>query len=200
MAENKVRFNLKNVHYAKLTVTSSSSGDSFSWATPVHVPGAVSLSLSAQGALEPFYADGIVYYRSVNQDGSYNGDLEMARFPDQMHQDLWHYTLGTTSKVLTEMVSGEAVPFALLFQLDGDAGNDYYCLYNCTATKPTINAQTTNEGKNIQTQSSTISADALSDGSVLARTTGDTPTATKSGWFTTVFRETASPSPNPGVT
>ena len=37
MAENKVQFNLKNVHYAALTVEDGVP----SWATPVHVPGTV---------------------------------------------------------------------------------------------------------------------------------------------------------------
>ena len=43
--------------------------------------------------------------------------------------------------------------------------------------------------KEPQTQSSDITAIPLADGRVLARTTADTPTATKTGWFTTVFQE-----------
>ena len=79
MAENKVQFNLKNVHYAVLTVEDGVP----SWATPVHVPGAVTLTLDPQGEVKPFHADGIVYYQTVSNNG-YAGDLEMARFPDRM--------------------------------------------------------------------------------------------------------------------
>ena len=56
MAENKVMFNLCNVHYAVKTDAG--------YLTPVKVPGAVSLSLEAQGDEEKFYADGIAYYVS----------------------------------------------------------------------------------------------------------------------------------------
>ena len=71
MAENKVRFNLKNVHYAVLTETVSTSGTvSYSWATPVHVAGAVSLDLSPEGDTSPFYADGIVFYQTIANQGN----------------------------------------------------------------------------------------------------------------------------------
>lgn len=186
MPENKVRFNIKNVHYAVLTTT----GDSPAWSTPVHVPGAVSLSLDQQGEVTPFYADGINYYQTVGNNG-YSGDLEMARFPDQMMQDIWMYTLGETDKVLVENVNVEPAAFALLFQIDGDADNEYYCLYNCRGTRPPIASTTNTDTKEPQTQASTISAAPLENGNVMARTTADTPTETKTGWFKSVFTPTA---------
>lgn len=183
MSENKVRFNLKNVHYAVLTI-----GTTPSWATPVAVPGAVSLDLSAEGDTTPFYADGIVYYRSIANNG-YSGTLEMARIPDAMMQSVWGDTLGSTSKVLTEVATVEPKSFALLYQIDGDADNEYYCLYNVSGTRPNIGSQTIEDAKEPQTQSTDIAAIPLPDGRVLARTTADTPSATKSAWFSTVFVE-----------
>lgn len=55
MPKNKVKFNLKNVHYALLTLTDNVP----SYGTPVPMPDAVSLSLDANGEPENFYADGI---------------------------------------------------------------------------------------------------------------------------------------------
>ena len=189
MAENKVRFNLKNVHYAVLTETRSTTGVvSYSWATPVHVAGAVSLDLSAEGETSPFYADGIVFYQTVSNNG-YSGSLEMARIPDSMMKDVWGDTLGSTSKVLTEMSNVEPKSFALLFEVDGDADEEYYCLYNVKGNRPAIGSQTTEDSKDPQPQSFDIAAIPLEDNRILARTTTDTPSATKTSWFSTVFTE-----------
>lgn len=184
--ENKVQFNLKNVHYAVMTTT----GDTPAWSTPVKVPGAVSLSLDPQGEVSQFYADGIVYYQSAGNNG-YSGDLTMARFPDQMLQEVWKYNLNETDKVLVENINVEQVPFALLFQIDGDADNQYYCLYNCSGTRPPIASQTNENTKTPQTQASTISAAPLENGNVLARTTSETSSAVKEQWFKKVYEPTA---------
>lgn len=188
--KNKVQFNLKNVHYAILTETITDNQTTYTWATPVHVPGAVSISLDAQSELSPFYADGIVYYQTVANNG-YEGDLELAKITDQMYQEIFGMTLGSTSKVIVDNAFTEPKPFALLFQIDGDAGNELYCLYNCKATRPAIGSQTNTDSKEPQTQTCTISARPLEDGDVFARTTGETPAETKEGWFNAVYREAA---------
>lgn len=184
--ENKVLFNIKNVHYALLT----SSEGTTNWATPVHVPGAVSLSLDAESTVEPFYADGIAYYVTVSNNG-YTGDLEMARFPDKMLQDVWKFVLDNEDKVLTENAFTNAQEFALLFQIDGDADNEYYCLYNVTGTKPAVGAETSTDSKTPQTKTSSITASPLEDGKVMARTTAETPASVKTSWFTKVYTKEA---------
>lgn len=184
--ENKVQFNLKNVHYAILT----SNGKNPEWDIPVAVPGAVTLTMDPQGNVEPFYADGIVYYQSVANNG-YSGNLEMARIPDQMLQDIWGMSIDATDYVLMENSNIEPKSFALLYQIDGDLDEQYYCLYNCSGTRPGIGSTTNTETKTPQTQSSSISAVALEDGNVLARTTSMTPTEIKNSWFSKVYERTA---------
>lgn len=182
---NKVQFGLKNVHYA--TVTFSTAGVP-TYATPVAVPGAVSLSLEDQASSNNFYADDMTYYVSYGSS-SYQGDLEMAIFPDSMLEDIWGMTVGSTSKVLTETDGVEPVPFALLFQIDGDAEERCYVVYNCTASRPALASSTIEDTKEPQTQSCTITALPLPDGKVTARTTETTPTATLTSWFSNVFIE-----------
>lgn len=191
--ENKVQFNLKNVHYAVWQ-----SGTTF--AAPVAVPGAVNLNLDPQGEITQFYADGIVYYQTTNNNG-YAGSLEMARFIDAMLKDIWGVTEGTTSKVLTEHANVEPAVFALLFKIDGDQDDECYVLYSCTGTRPGIAAATKTENTNPQTQTSNITAVPMANGFVMARTTANTPAATKAGWFTSVFVEGAvPPEPDPEET
>ena len=73
---NKVKYNLKNVHAAKLTESVVDGVTSFSYDTPKAIPGAVSISLDAEGespdppficflypGSDNFAADGRVYLK-----------------------------------------------------------------------------------------------------------------------------------------
>ena len=68
---NKVRYGLKNVHYA--TVTFATDGTP-TFGTPVAIPGAVSVNLSKQGDTYTFYADDGSYFE-LGDNASYEGDL-----------------------------------------------------------------------------------------------------------------------------
>lgn len=184
MDKNKVQFNLKNVHYA---VLKNEEDGTIKWDNPVAVPGAVTLTLDPKGSVEPFYADGVVYYQSVANNG-YSGDLEVARIHDQMLQDIWKFEIDS-NKVIIEDANQEPNAFALLYQIDGDANNDFYCLYNCTGTRPGIGGTTNTETKTPQTKKSTISAVPLANGRVMARTTSTTTEEVKTNWFKNVYQK-----------
>lgn len=183
---DKVKFNIKNVHIAPMTT----QGEEPVWATPIKVPGAVSFSLEPQGDVTPFYADGIVYYQSSANNG-YSGDLEMALFPVEILKAIYKVTEGETSKVLTENANTEPVPFALLFEEDGDTTGTKFVLYNCTATRPSRTYNTNTESKEPQTQTITVTAAPMEDGRVMAMTGDATPEDTISKWYTEVFVEGA---------
>lgn len=180
--ENKVQFNLKNVYYAKKT------GDS-TWATPKPVPGAVSVALKPEGELKKFYADGLVYYRSSANNG-YSGDIEFARIPDSMRSDIWGMT-EDSNNVIVENANTESASFALMFEIDGDADEELYCLYDVSAERPSIASKTNEETKEPQTTSLALTAIPLTDGKVFARTTASTSAAVKAAWNTTVYTGTA---------
>ena len=55
---NKVKFGLKNCHYAKATLDPDTNAVTFG--TPVAIPGAVNLSRDTEGDTETFYSDEIV--------------------------------------------------------------------------------------------------------------------------------------------
>ncbi len=135
---NKVKYNLKNVHAAKLTEMADDGGTSvFAYATPQPIPGAVSISLDAEGETSPFYADGIVYFRSVTNNG-YSGDLEIALIPEWFRTEILQEKLDAKGVLVENSGVGESVKFALLFEFDGDVNAIRHVLYNCSASRPSI--------------------------------------------------------------
>jgi len=86
---NKVKFGLKNCHYALATPDVETGTVTFG--TPVAIPGAVSLYLDPEGDNDPFYADDMVYYMTAANNG-YSGDLEVALLPDSFRTDIMHET------------------------------------------------------------------------------------------------------------
>ena len=58
MANNKVKFNLWNVHYSPLI---ENTIDKVKYGTPIPIPGAVSLSLDPTGENKAPYDDGIEF-------------------------------------------------------------------------------------------------------------------------------------------
>ena len=190
---NKVKYNLKNVHAAKLTETNNpEGGTTYSYDTPKAVPGAVSISLSAEGDTNPFYADGIVYFRTISNNG-YSGDLELALIPEWFRTEILGETLDEKGVLVERSDVSESVKFALLFEFDGDVNAIRHVLYNCSASRPSIESQTKEENVEPGTETLTLTADPRADGLVKARTGDTTDDETYSGWYKAVYVATEAP-------
>ena len=184
--KNKVKFNLKNVHAAKLTETVTEGVTTFSYATPRAIPGAVSISLDAEGESSPFYADGIVYFRSVTNNG-YSGDLEIALVPEWFRTEILQEELDGKGVLVEKSDNRESVKFALLFEFDGDVNCIRHVLYNCTSSRPSIESETKEDTIEPGTEKLSITADPRADGLVKARTGDTTDTTTYQNWYQTVY-------------
>lgn len=183
--KNKVKFNIRNVHYAKLTV--SETGE-VTFAKPVPMPGAVSLSLDPNGEPSVFYADGYAYYTISNNQG-YEGDLELALVPESFRTDILKETMDSNS-VLIEDATVETEKFALLFEFDGDVKKIRHVLYNCIASRPTIESSTKEDEIEVKTETLSITASPLSGGYVKARTSDTTTEEAYEGWYQAVYLPT----------
>lgn len=155
---NKVKFGLKNVHFAKLT--QATPGGTPTFATPVAWPGAVNLTLDAEGSLDPFRADNTDYWVSSSNNG-YSGSFESALIPDEFRTAIMGETKEQTSGLLVEDANATIAPFALLFEVDGDAEKRRFVLYNVKASRPSVGSQTTDTSITPVTESVDMRAAAL---------------------------------------
>lgn len=183
MAENKVKFGLKNVHYALITTADDGT---ITFGTPKPIPGAVNMSLAAQGENTEFYADDILFYATAANTG-YQGGLEIARVPQSFKVDVLREQLDQESGVLFENASLEPAPFALLFEFNGDVHATRHVLYSCTTSRPGVNGATTTRTKEPQTDTMTITAAPRADGIVKASTTPNTKPETYANWYKSVL-------------
>ena len=163
--KNKVKFNISNVHYAPITIGEDGA---VTYATPVALPGAVSINMDPTGEPESFYADGVEYY-TINNNQGYEGDLELAMIPEDFRVSILKEETDA-NKVLVENANSATGNFALLFEFDGDIRKIRHVLYNCSASRPTIESKTNEEKKEVQSETLTVKARPLADGCVKAKT------------------------------
>lgn len=151
MSSNKVKYGISNVHYAKMTIQNDGT---ITYGTPVAIPGAVSLTADPEGDTTPFYADNTVYWSSVSNNG-YSGDLEVAMLPDSFITDILGAEIDSNGAIF-EANNDQNAPFALMFQVDGDKANKRVVYYNVTAQRPGAEANTTEDTKEPQTDTLSI--------------------------------------------
>lgn len=181
---NKVKYGLKNAHYALLTIAEDGT---VTYGKPIPILGSVSLTMDAQGDTSTFYADNMAYFVTAANDG-YSGTFEVALIPDQFRQDVLHETMDEAAQVLVENINNQTSPFALLFEFDGDKKAIRHVLYNCTCTRPSVSGGTTNNTKEPSTETMNLTASPLPNGNTKARTTVDTPAAQYAGWYDAVWQ------------
>lgn len=190
MADNKVKYGLSNVYYAKATINATTGAATY--ATPVRIPGAVNLSLDAEGEENKFRADNIDYWVGQANNG-YSGDLEIALIPTSFKKDIMGF-IEDNNGVLVEDVQATTVPFALLFQFQGDDHATRHVLYNCTAGRPSISGSTTEETIEPQTETLSLTVASVHNTSLdadIARASCEYTDSAYSTWFGSVYEPTA---------
>ena len=98
--------------------------------------------------------------------------------------------------MLVESADAVQKSFALLFEFDGDQKAIRHVLYNCAATRPSIESETKEDTVEPTTETLTISATALPNGQIKAKTGDETDPQTYDGWYKTVYVPTDEVSPS----
>ena len=181
---NKIKYGLSNVYYA---VGTEGDNHTMTYSTPVAIPGAVNLSLDAQGDNTNFYADNVVYWIGNGNNG-YSGTLEIARIPDSFKTAVLG-NIQAKNNLLVEDLDAPIVHFALLFQFEGDENATRHAFYNCTVSRPQVSGQTKSENIEPQTETLNLEATSIYNTSLTAEIVkADCPytSASYSSWFTAV--------------
>ena len=200
MGANKVKYGLKNVHYALVTETVATDGSgaiNTTYGTVKALAGAVNLSLSSSDSKNVFRADNEDYYVSYGE-GGFAGDLEVARVNEDFMKDVLGYTEDDDDILVLSSNALKTVNyFALLFEFDGDKQATKHCLYKCSAARPNIASQTTGEGGAVEPQTETVSITAIpradSDKYIHLQTQDTTTTSVVEAWYSAVPVPTFTP-------
>ena len=175
---NKIKYGLKNAHYAVLNETTGVYG------TPVRLPGAISMSMQPTGDTKSVIADDIEYYTAIGNNG-YDGTLELSIVPDDFRVNCLGYKWDGDG-VLFEDPDAQPTPFALLFEFNGDIKATKHVMYKCKATRPNIeSAATTN--KETKSETLTLMARPNADNIVKANSIAATGSAVTDAWYDAVF-------------
>lgn len=147
-ATNKVLFGISNLHYALLDEAAGT------YQTPVPVPGTVNLSADPEGDKSEFYADNIPYF-VVTANNGYSGEIELAKFTDEMLVDLLGYEIDQNGMVV-EISDALAKPFALLGEINGDVKKRRFVFYSARLERPKNDHATSEKSITPKTQSASI--------------------------------------------
>lgn len=144
---NKVEFGISQLHVGTYSVAQDGT---VTLGTPYHQKGAVSFSPEEQSEKSDFYADNINYWSGYS-GGSFEGDLEVAKFDDEFKtQFLGYRTLTNGGLAIVKNATKPNVYIA--FQVEGDAESRRCIFYNCALGAITREYATIEESKEPTTE------------------------------------------------
>lgn len=142
---NKIEFGLKNIYIAPLTATIGTDGSTtYSYAKPVALVGAKSMSMSPEGEQSTIYADDGPWY-TTNVNNGYSGDIGFVHFNDTIRQTIYK-NVKTADGLLVERSDVEPIEAALLFECMGDKNRVRHVMYNVKFGNPSVDYATKEDG------------------------------------------------------
>lgn len=144
---NKVEFGISQLHVGTYTVDDQGN---VTLGAPYHQKGAVSFSPEEQSELTNFYADNIVYWSGYS-GGSFEGDLEVAKFDDAFKTAFLGYR-ALADGGLANVKNATKPNVYIAFQVEGDAESRRVIMYNASLGAITREFATIEEEKEPATE------------------------------------------------
>ena len=144
---NKVEFGISNLYVGTYSVGTNGT---VTMGTPYHQAGAVSFSPEEQSESNKFYADNVVYWSGYS-GGTFEGDLEVAKFDDTFKTQFLGYIQKADGGL--GVVKNAARPNVwIAFEVSGDQENRRCIMYNCSLGGITREYSTIEENKEPATE------------------------------------------------
>ena len=125
---NKVEFGISNLYVGTYSVSTTGT---VTMGTPYHQAGAISFSPEEQSEASKFYADNVVYWSGYT-GGSFEGDLEVAKFDDAFKTQFLGYVQKASDGGLAVVKNAVKPNVYIAFQVEGDAESRRCIMYNCS--------------------------------------------------------------------
>lgn len=175
---NKITYGLSNVNVWPITSTSDAGTPTYG--TKIKVPGAVELSLDAEGSSDPFYADDGNYYQPTANNG-YSGSITIADLPNAFRENILRETVDSNGAHI-ENAEYEPREFAIAFEFKGDASKRRTLFWRCKATRPSVASSTKEDSITPNTQALSFTAMPRLDNSNV-RTWAEEADAAYADWY-----------------
>ena len=124
---NKVEFGISQLHVGTYTVDDQGN---ITLGTPYHQKGAVSFSPEEQSEQNSFHADNVTYWAEYS-GGSFEGDLEVAKYDDEFKERFLGYQR-TKDGGLALTKNAKKPNVYIAFQVEGDAESRRIIMYNAS--------------------------------------------------------------------
>lgn len=124
---NKVEFGISNLHIGTYTVDDQGV---VTMGTPYHLPGAVNFAPEQDSNSNVFYADDISYW-SEYTEGPFEGDLEVALFPDEFKTQFLGYK-ALADGGIAQVKNAVKPNVYIAFEIKGDKEGRKAIFYNCS--------------------------------------------------------------------
>lgn len=125
---NKVEFGISNLYVGTYSVGTTGT---VTMGTPYHQAGAISFSPEEQSESSKFYADNVVYWSGYT-GGSFEGDLEVAKFDDAFKTQFLGYISKASDGGLAVVKNATKPNVYIAFQVEGDDESRRIIMYNCS--------------------------------------------------------------------
>ncbi len=144
---NKVEFGISNLYVGTYTVATDGT---VTMGSPYHQAGAVSFSPDENSDKTDFYADNVIYWSGYS-GGTFEGDLEVAKFDDTFKKNFLGYIEKGDGGLA--VVKNAAKPNVwIAFQVEGDSESRRCIMYNCSLGGITREYATIEESKEPATE------------------------------------------------